>query len=565
MPIGRISNFVRANRVFVSISLLLLLAPAFINFDAHHDGLILTTTLELKRAISHGNPWPFNQYGQFWAFPFALIALVVPNSYLFLSIRLLTFLYYILTTYLLTKISSRFLPENYARVPVVIFLIAQPFALGLNSSFLPWPSALCMLLVTFILERLTNNHSTLVKQNGSGFLVGILVFLLTGTRLQVGLISFLGIGALLILHREIRVFLFFLGGFSVSLIAFELFMFQRNWLYESFYDSVVFSSQYVSGDTSTYPWPRVTMILSLSILVALYVLKSTLKRTLIPAFFSKKFLIISLIIPLVAIIILGNLSSIDFFSWVTLLTRRSWISLSIAILLLAVISHFSNSKKLKNVFNKNNYNYNMLILISVCSFTQLFPLFDQMHFWWGFSPLIVLMVVLIKNQTSGHAGLNSLLKPLYIFFSTVLILINSIGVVLQLHSIEGKLNSTIARGIFVSDTTDNDIASFLNREIPPSSSILSLCPNSNALFSLKKSFSSIRGFVLWSPTFEFDEYRDSFFNADFDFVVSCPMLETSDSLQIKINSAIAETLNYYKLTKISSFKDRHGRTWSIYK
>jgi hypothetical protein len=142
---------------------------------------------------------------------------------------------------------------------------------------------------------------------------------------------------------------------------------------------------------------------------------------------------------------------------------------------------------------------------------------------------------------------------------------NSLGVVTQFQSLEGVMNPTIARGIIVSDTTDNEISGFLNRNIAPSSSILSLCPNSNALFSLKKSFSSIREFVLWSPTFDFDKYRNSFLNADFDYIVSCPMIQTNDYAQTKINSAIDETLENYQLTKISSFNDSHGRSWVIYK
>lgn len=127
------------------------------------------------------------------------------------------------------------------------------------------------------------------------------------------------------------------------------------------------------------------------------------------------------------------------------------------------------------------------------------------------------------------------------------------------------MDPRIARGIVVSDTTDNEISGFLNKNIPPSSAILSLCPNSNALFSLKKSFSSIREFVLWSPTFEFDKYRNSFLNADFDYIVSCQMGQSNDYAQTKINSAIDETLEHYQLTEISSFNDRHGRSWVIYK
>ena len=210
--------FSKSNKVFticVSASILLLLAPAFINFDSHHDGLILSTVLELKKAVESGGSWPFNQYGQLWAFPFVLVSFIVADQYLLIAIRLLTFIFYLVTVLVIHVTSIRYLSGHYARVPSLLFLVAQPFALGLNSTFLPWPSALCLLLVSIVLERLTAQSKSQLKKDFSSFIVGALVFIIIGTRLQVGFLMLFSIGFLLFMHKQIRDLVFYFFGFFI--------------------------------------------------------------------------------------------------------------------------------------------------------------------------------------------------------------------------------------------------------------------------------------------------------------------------------------------------------------
>ena len=74
---------------------MLVFIPAlFINFDSHHDGLILTTVKLTENAINQGGSYPFNQYGPFWALPFVWVANLAPYNATFLMIRVLTLLFY---------------------------------------------------------------------------------------------------------------------------------------------------------------------------------------------------------------------------------------------------------------------------------------------------------------------------------------------------------------------------------------------------------------------------------------------------------------------------------------
>lgn len=551
--------------MYVLVSIVLLVIPVFVNFDSHHDGLILTTSLELRRAIEAEGNWPFNQYGQLWAFPFALISFLVSDQYLLIAIRLCTLAYYLATALLIQRVSSRYLSGNISRAPSLIFLLAQPFALGLNSTFLPWPSAFCALLIIVVLERLTSQFPTQRNSDYAHVTAGFIVFIIIGTRLQVGVLLFLLIPILLIFHRKVREVRAFLIGFVACLIIVGSLLYSQGWLGDSLYDSVIFSSQYVSGDISTYPFPRVTFLLSAFFLIVIAVTVPLIKEhgvSKVISTMSKLFIVLGL---LSSMLIASFFSDLDFITWLTLLVRRIWISVSISILVYLLILLLAPLLKRKAVNGECNYSRNLLVLISCCSFTQIAPLFDQMHFWWGFSPLVILIVV-FGNEHFLHDNLvRRKFAPIFVLVGAILLLMNFLGVVKQVHASTTSIDSSIARGILTADSTDNDISNFLNTHVSRGSSVLNLCPDSNVFFSVKSTFSSIRKFVLWSPTFDFNEYRKDFFESRYDYIVACPINNPADRGQVKVNNSIKEIVTESRLPIHKSFDDSRGRTWTIYK
>ena len=547
------------------ISSIFLFIPVFINFDAHHDGLILSTTLELKRSLEGGGDWPFNQYGQIWAFPFAFLSFFVSDQHLLLSIRLLTFLYYIVTAFLIHKISARFLYGLKAQVPVLLFLLAQPFALGLNSTFLPWPSAFTVLLITAALERLTSENKTRLKSNASFFSTGVIFLGILGTRFQIGLILLFSVTILLVFHKRIVSASYLLFGFITSLVLMGVYLQSQDWLRDSLFDSIVFSSQYVLGDTSTYPIPMVTILLSLFFVILVVSLDRITRRGGFSiALSTRSFLLISAAIACL-VLSLSMFSNLDLSTWVTLLIRRTWISASIALSVYAFFVLVMNSLLKGTLFGDISYRKNILVLLSLCSFTQIVPLFDQMHFWWGFSPLVILIVYVIQERFLKPQTLMLPLRSGFVLLTSFAITMNMFGVYRQVESVKEEMDPAIGSAVYLNDATDNTISVFLNRNIKPRSAVLSLCPNSNAIFSLKSSRSAIREFVLWSPTFSFSKYRNSFLSADFDFIVSCPMLNPGDISQQKINASIFKVIDEFDVKKVDSFVDAHSREWFIYR
>jgi hypothetical protein len=552
-------------RTYIFFSGFLLFIPVFVNFDAHHDGLVLSTVLELKNAIQNGGQWPFNQYGQLWAVPYVLLAFLVPSHYLLIAMRVLTFLYYLATTRLIYKISLRYLPSSRAKIPPLLFLLSQPFALALNSTFLPWPSALCAMLLTAILERLTKTYGSRIRSNLAHFVVGILILVTTGTRLQIGILLLVSVLLLQIVHRRLREALLIFIGFLAMFSLTEIFMYLQGWLVDSVYDSVIFGSQYVIGDTSTYPLPKVTFILSV-IIIAVFALFDfiildriqLLRISVMPT-------LMTILATFVSLFLVSLLSDLSISTWTTLFIRRLWISTAISVALYALALLIFKIFRMRLRFKSEQLNLNLMVCISLVSFTQVIPLFDQMHFWWGFSPLVILFTYTFAEQFMNRPALSLVTRPITIALISGLLFANLVGVVNQLNFARTPLHSSIASGVVVNDHTDNEISIFLNHNIKHNSRVLSLCPNSNVFFSVKSTKSAAREFVLWSPTLDLKRYKGDLLNSTYDYIVACPLKGASDTVQLGVNRSINFILNRETVSITNSFLDAHNREWIIYK
>jgi hypothetical protein len=224
-----------------------------------------------------------------------------------------------------------------------------------------------------------------------------------------------------------------------------------------------------------------------------------------------------------------------------------------------------DSLRKKDIFAESHFQRNVLLLISLCSFTQILPLFDQMHFWWGCSPLLIFLAHFAEVRFLQSQKFKFPIRLSIGLVLSFLLLINIFGVSKQISSVTEPMNADIGLGIYLNDATDNRISEFLNKNIMKESAILSLCPNSNAIFSIKSSRSAIREFVLWSSTFDFDAYKRNFQTAKYDYIVTCPLLNATDVGHLKVNNSISEVLRELELVKVNSYVDANNKVWIIYK
>lgn len=468
-------------------SSLLWIPLCFINFDSHHDGIILTTVNQLKLAFESSSSWPFNQYGSVWAFPYLLVSLIVPHTLLLVSIRILTITFYVLTSYVLYKSAVLLFNKKTARVTIYVFMTFQPFLGPWNTSLLPWPSSLVLLLVSLILYLLLISigpGSAKVKRNL--VVVGVLTAIILGSRIQVGALLLLSI-SLLVYFLRIGELRYFISGLILWMMPWSLFLHVHGWFISSLYDSVVLGSQFLGSDHLHYPLP----ILSFVAGIFLYIwLELTLAKKM-NMLFHLSFLVSAISATLIlSKRVLGD--SFNLSNYMSVTQRKFLAALFFAALIYVFAEYIRLISKNRDLAGSRKV---CLYTISICSAAQAWPFFDQMHIWWSFAPLVI--VISEKLSAVPFSQLRTL-RPLGYFVTLALM---SFLVLVQFTGNKTELTALDQNFIFVNQTDNLEearIQSFIERNIPKKSRVLNLCPNAYPFFLPGKYVSDSRFFVYWS-------------------------------------------------------------------
>jgi hypothetical protein len=544
----------------------------FINFDEHHDGLILSTIRLTKTALIQGGEYPFNQYGPFWVLPFVLLSLLVPNVFLFLGVRFLTVFFYIISAFLLWKIARLFLNHKLANVVVILFLGSQPFVSEYGSSLVPWPSSVIMpfilVIVYFSILQITEANLNMSKMP---IYVGLLLPTIVLTRLQVGvLLTLVSLLSLYYSKQEFR-FLKFLLGFISSTLLILIYLNYYGWLKAAFYDQIVFGSTYLSADKSTFPKPIFTFIGIVFFLLILTIGPKVLKSFHIIK--SKNILLIISSIFALSMLFLIYSRSISFLSSFVVITRRFWITFAISSLLfLSVNLFYSKFKKYKFDYTSTKFpiSLKMLLLFALSFQSQVYPLFDQMHFWWG-SPLTFLIAVIVYKENFGISFSSLINRSLITYLATSLLLISIlVPWTAQLSSDKKILPTEIGQNIYANQQNaqyQKDLQDFFHKNIDKGARVLNLCDDTNIFFEGDRYISASRFFVFWGEQMSHaPSINESFLNSKPDIVLTCGLTH-APSLRVK-----QEKMQQLILEKIISkpkdsirFSGSANKIWNIYK
>ena len=549
----------------------------FFNFDEHHDGLILSTIRLGKTALIEGGDYPFNQYGPFWTIPFLVISLIIPEGFLFLGIRCLTVISYFASAYILYKISRLFLNQKHSKVVIILFLGSQPFVSDYGSSLVPWPSGIIM---PFILTMSYFSILQVVKTNTRLNLsrlpiyVGFSLPLIILTRLQVGILFMMVSILALAFSDQKNKYLKFSLGFASSATLIIIYLLQFGWIGDAFYDQIIFGSTYLSADKSTFPKPIFTIagvaFFSLILLLGPTALKNMdniRPRTVV--FF---YLAVSAS-TLVALFYLINGRSISLLSSLVVMTRRFWITSALASLLflclIALITRLKSNQETK-IWGRKPIEVVLLLLFAISFQSQTYPLFDQMHFWWG-SPLTFLVMVIVwkesfENKFSGLASKSSLTAV-----GVVLLLISVlIPWSAQLSSPKNKLPKEIGQLVYTTQQAaqyQRDLQRFFQKNIEQGARVLNLCDDTNVYFQNNQYVPASRIFVFWGEQMSHaPAIIKSFKESNPEFVVTCglthaPALRVS---QEKMQQKILEALIKNPTNPIS-YLGQLDKIWKIYR
>lgn len=543
----------------------------FLNFDPHHDGLILTTIRLTERAIVEGGQYPFNQYGPSWMLPFLLVGSFVSDDYLFLALRLITVFLYLFSSFLLIRVSRFFMPSNKAWVPGALFLSAQPFVSDIGSDLVPWPSAIAMPLV--ILSLYFSIKSLKGAATMSLFWVGFLTPLILLSRLQIGLLTGISILVLLIFHRNYRSLFSAILGFCISGFLLIATLIKLNWFESAVYDQIIFGLTYLSADKSTFPKPVVTFFGTL-LVVAL--LQFTPKIFMLYSQINKFFKVFAVAIGLSCMLLISftliyrrDLSPSHL---VVVATRRFWIIAIIGCLIFFFMKLLWGSiklSKLRSSWFLENQQSVLLLLFAVSLQSQTYPLFDQMHFWWG-SPLSFLVATLVIRDLSKKIVLpDKMFQLLRFVFCAIVGLSLLVPWLDQVTKEKYEYPKEIGSKIYssnIASSEQRELQQFFLNNMAVGSRVLNLCDDTNVFFGASRFITASRFFVFWGEQMS---HADQIFidmkSSNPDYIVTCDLIHAPAlrSKQELTRSLLIQSLPF-KITPIETFVGHEGRRWDIF-
>jgi hypothetical protein len=521
-------------KIILFVQIVVWIPLPFLGFDSHHDGLILTTVHMLREAILNGGAWPFNQYGPFWAMPFVLGTIAFPSEWTFTIIRIMTVGFYLLTGLLVYKCAKIISTVKIAFISVLIFFLSQPFLTDYGSALVPWPSAVIMpifMTATLLFLKLHLKEIIPTQRKYFSSIIGILISGIFFSRAQIGFLLLIVALLILFFNKQINALVFLIIGFLSSTLLIAIFLNYHGWLSDALSDEFIFGSLYLRGDTSTYPIPIFTFI---GVSAFLFILNFGGKITkTIEMKYSLKFiailffgLLISILFVFYAIL---DSRGIDFLPMLVTISRRFWVSYFLAVI---AYSFFKQLKETYNAYISRNIQgsklqmRNSLVLLSVVGELQVYPLFDQMHFWWGSVPAVILIIIVTKERLVDEifpSEIRSRLVTISLVAATALGVIPLAG---QISNTYSQYPKEISNSLWVSPSAALDakkLQEFFHLNIEKGSSVLNLCANADIFFVRDRFYSSSRIFVLWPNITEIKKMRQSLEGSNPDFVVTCSL------------------------------------------
>jgi hypothetical protein len=541
----------------------------FIGYFSHHDGLMVTTVSQLQNAIRNGGPWPFNQYGSFWAFVFALPTWNIEHEYLLVSMRLMTLVFYFITAWLTYKIARLFCEPPFALAGVILLLGNQAFLFDL----LPWPSAVAMPLITLVsfllLRKLSRVENSPNRSALEVVTIGIIIPMVILTRVQIGFILFvISLIFIFFFGSKKETAIFFLS-FLTSIGIFFGYLSSNGWLVSSLQDQLLFGSSYLGSDTN--PIPIFTSI-GVFTVVLFFALSDKLMIKVNNTREKSRIVIIAiclfLILMLVAITIMAR-RLMNPFSMYVLVVHRIWISVILGAIIYFTLVQIKKSYEawqMHSFFDRDLQVKNLLALLSITSQLQIYPLFDQMHSWWGSTPGVVVILLIYKEKYQVADILVSQEKRLAKSMVVATLVLTLLPYAIQTMNLGKIVSSPYLGGIFVPQNSADEILtlqSTFEKNLSPGASVLNLCSDPDIFLNSKYPNSESRIFIFWPEFLKIEYLRKTFQESSPQWIVSCfPESRKAEDLKI-FQEYVNEGSSNFVL--VHSVRNLLGRDWQIWK
>lgn len=543
----------------------------FLNFDSHHDGLIVQTVINMKESIQNNGSWPYNQYGSFWIFIFTFGTWFLPTDLILLGIRIITLICYWVSGWMIYRLTLLFSTKRLAIWTAVYLFISHPFYGGWNSSFLPWPSAIAMPLILgacwLIVNYEVKSNKEIFKVKASKkpiILIGILTSMILGTRLQIGILLVLFIFLFLWFNSKRSEAWILISSVMISILAWSAFLIKNDWLNDSLDDSLRLASTFLSGDRIHYPFPGMTVLLSFVIAVGVILLLEYKLENL------KKIGILGILLgtPLIIygihkLYLVQNQNN-DLANYIALLQRKLMAGMLFGSLLAyAFLSVRALFKSKIQVIIKGK---EMILLygFSAIAAFQSWPFFDQMHIWWASVPGIILILIVLDkvrikvNLKFNHISVLSIIAMLFLF----------VPLTAQLLDDRKELKSSglsSVYGLSIYEDQNMSLKEFFTSNIPNGSSVLNLCPNPDVYFVDSQYRQANRFPVYWSTFSRINSIRSQFEYLNPKFIVTCKNGYYNQNQTYKYLSLQEEIIKNQNIGyKLKSTHVRDDFYWKVY-
>jgi hypothetical protein len=344
------------------------------------------------------------------------------------------------------------------------------------------------------------------------------------------------------------------------------------WLIVSLKDEFIFGATYIGQGEN--PKPLFT-ILGTLLLVSFYYISLKVRPQLRTPSVSKGALwastttLFSLALLLVSHLV--NSRNLDLYSLSVLVFRRLWISALLASVLIFALNElltFNPKNAAKEPQGAKTQQRKLLAVFGLITQFQIYPLFDQMHSWWGSIPGVLIMAILISESIRTFQFSMKRISHLKNVTAASIFIICIVPwsvEIFQSHASIGPSGMNLIWTSKIQAGEMNTLQEYFKKTIPAKSSVLNLCPESDVFFSSGLFSASTRQFIFW-PRFHALKYmKKDFINANPDYVVSCHSEVEAD---YRIDLDKFEALygrNFSKKVLVSYRQNLDGRDWQIWK
>jgi hypothetical protein len=221
-------------------------------------------------------------------------------------------------------------------------------------------------------------------------------------------------------------------------------------------------------------------------------------------------------------------------------------------------------------FVQSNLEVLLLGSFAIAAQSQVYPLFDQMHFWWGFAPAVIIMALVLTSKLSAlktrwNIKTRHISYMIIVFTTLTLIPLGS-----QLSKERNSLPKSTVRLTYVPEyqaKSNRDLQEFFKKNISSGSKVLNLCDNSEVYFQENLAIPSSRIFVTWINSFQSDEFVDDWVSNPKDLILTCTMTQVP-SLKKEATSYQSEVLalaapDRVKIATFSKYPEKIWELWAI--